>query len=243
MPSRRLTVVLPAAFPLLSLLAAAQLPNHDPRTTSHIVQGSAHDPLPTAHASSAWAGHLIEHLARYPLAEAQDVYKFTHQSVFGPAHAIPSKEGARRYLDEEAAALPPGPADEPPADVLGDDPPLVRLNLRPWVAAGGDAGALVDAFAATAGEVKGEPQEMARRLETAITVLRRLGRAGDADALAALTSEQAAAGFPALHHSDAYRAAYAPAYRVVSPELLDREETSGAPRRPPASAPTPVQPK
>ena len=226
------------------MAAAAQVSSHDPRTTSHIVQGSAHGPLPTAHASSAWSGHLIEHLARYPLAAAQDVYKFTHQSVFGPAHAIPSKEGARRYLDEEIAALPPGPAGEPPADVLGDDPPLVRLNLRPWVAAGFDAGALVDAFAATAGDVTGEPQEMARRLETAVTVLRGLGRAGDADELAALTSEQAAAGFPALHHSDAYRAAYAPAYRVVSPELLGREETSGAlPAVTPASAPAPVQPK
>jgi hypothetical protein len=218
-------------------------PDRGPGTGGRL-QGKEKAPVPGPRSPvpASWADHLLEHLARYPLAEAQDVYKFTHQSVFGPAHAVPDKEGARRFLDEEIAALPPGPPDEPQVDVLGDDPPLVRLNLRPWVAAGGDVGALVDAFAATAGDVHGEPQEMARRLATAVTVLRGLGREGDAAALTALASAQAEEGFPALHHSAAYRAAYAPAYRVVSPGPLGLEERQGAQRRPSAAAPAPAQP-
>ena len=159
------------------------------------------------------------------------MYKFTHQSVFGPAHAIPSAAEARRYLDDELASLAPGPPDEPPADRLGDDPPLVRLNLRPYVAAGGDIGALVDAFAATANLVHGDPAAMAHRLDEAVAVLRALNRAGDAMALGALAAAQAPKGFQALHHSAAYRAAYAPAYRVVSSTLLAREDAPTSPTR------------
>jgi hypothetical protein len=226
--SRRLAAALPAAFLLLSMAAAAQVSNDDPRTTSHLVQGSVHGPRSTAHASPAWTDHLVEHLARYPHAEAQDVYKFVHQSVYGPAHAVPGPEGARRYLDEEIAALPPGPPGEPLVDVLGGDPPLGRLNLRPFLAAGGDAGALVDAFVATAAEVKGDAETMRVRLAAAVAVLRDAGRTTAAEALAALAAAQEAQGFPALHHSQAYRAAYAPAYRVVSLPRLPPEISSAA---------------
>ena len=221
-------VLLPPALP------GGRAPDHGPPTADRAAASaplSAHDPRPAARASFSWEELLRDHLARYPLAQAEDVYKFTHQSVFGPAHAIPSAAEARRYLDDELASLAPGPPDEPPADRLGDDPPLVRLNLRPYVAAGGDIGALVDAFAATANLVHGDPAAMAHRLDEAVAVLRALNRAGDAMALGALAAAQAPKGFQALHHSTAYRAAYAPAYRVVSSTLLAREDAPTSPTR------------
>lgn len=231
----RLPLALCAAFALLSSSVAAQVSNHDPGTTNRVVEEAAHGPRSTIHASPAWTDLLLEHLAAHPLAEPADVYKFAHQSVFGPAHAVPSRGEARRYLVEELAALPPGPPDEPLLDRLGDDPPLARLNLRPYLASGGDLGALVDAFAATAAEVKGVPREMARRLDAGAAALRALGRDRDADALATLAAAQAAAGYPAVHHTQAYRAAYAPAYRVVSPLLLERMKAIAAHGRVPTA--------
>jgi len=212
--------------------------NHDPRASNRVAPGSAHGPRLTAHvsssgrvfdpgppapdpASSSWVGLLREHLTRYPLAQAEDVYKFIHQSVFGPAHAIPSPDEARRYLEEEIAGLPAGPAEEPLLDTLSVGPPLARVNLRPFVAAGGDTGRLLDAFFATASSVRGDPSTMAGRIEAAIALLRELGRAEDAGRLGALASDRAAAGYPATHHGSAYRDAYHPAYRVVRLDLLD----------------------
>jgi hypothetical protein len=181
--------------------------------------GSAHGPRSTAHAPS-FPGLLRAHLTRYPLAEAEDVYKFTHQSVYGPAHAVPSRDEAGRYLEEELASLSAGPADEPLVDALSDDPPLARLNLRPYVAAGGDREALLDAFVTTAAEVHGSADLMAERLDTAVAVLSSLGREETARQLAILAADRIAAGYPAAHHSENYRKAYRPAYRVVRPALI-----------------------
>lgn len=196
---------------------------HGPLTTDHVVSsrwGTAHGPQPTAHASRSWADHLREHLARYPLAQAEDVYKFTHQAVYGPAHAVPSRHEARRYLEEEMAALPAGPAQEPLLDTLSEQPPLARVNLRPFLAAGGDTQALLDAFIATASRIRGDPAIMAARLDAAIVLLRELRRTDEAGRLSVLARERAAADYPATHHGGAYRDAYHPAYRVVDADLL-----------------------
>jgi hypothetical protein len=223
----RLAVLATAALALVSTAASGQqagtgAPSPHPAapTQAPDPQPAPHGSRPSAPASPSWSDLLREHLDRHPLAEAADVYKFVHQSVYGPAHAVPSPAEARRWLDEEVAALPPGPAGEPLAETLSHDPPLVRLNLRPYLAAGGELDALVRAFAATAAAVEGDPAAMRERLAAAVAALREAGRGGAADALAAQAAEQAGHGYPALHHSPAYRAAYAPAYRVVDSRLL-----------------------
>lgn len=165
-----------------------------------------------------WTGYLVAHLRRYPLATAEDVYKFVHQSVYGPAHFIPDVAAARAYLDEELATLPPGPPDEPLVEELSVD--MVRVNLRPFVAGGGDREALLAALVASAAAVRGEPETMRSRLAAACRVLEESGRDGEAGRLAVLSQRLAAEGFPARHHSDAYANAYRPAYRVILRALL-----------------------
>lgn len=162
---------------------------------------------------------------------AEDLYKLAHQSVFGPAHLIPDREAAGRYLDQEAAALTPGPPDEPLVEPIGTDPSLVRVNLRPFFARGGSRNRLLDALVASADTVQGDPRVMASRLASAARELHARGREADADALADLVTRAAAAGYPAGHHSVAYREAYRPAYRVV---LLPLIEASLPPTREPA---------
>jgi hypothetical protein len=217
---RRLAVLAAALLAILSSAASAQLAEPGARSPAPAAPASAHSRGSTAHASPSWSGLLRHHLERHPLAEAEDVYKFVHQSVYGPAHAVPSLEQARRWLDDEVAALPPGPAGEPLAERLSDDPPLVRLNLRPYLAAGGDLAALVTAFAATATAVEGDAAVMRARLAVAVAVLGELGRPAAAADLASFAEANGREGFPAVHHGAAFRAAYAPAYRVVDPTRL-----------------------
>jgi hypothetical protein len=156
-----------------------------------------------------------EHLEGHPLAAAEDLYKFLHQAVFGPGHAIPDRQAAAAYLERELAGLGPPLENEPRCEPLGGDLPLVRVNLRPFVADGGDAGALTDTFVATANRHRTDDEEMATVLDLAARWLPCAGRGEQVSELRELAAEMAAQGYPAIHHSEIYREAYRPAYRVV----------------------------
>jgi len=156
--------------------------------------------------------------AEHPEAEATDLYKFLHQAIYGPGHAIPDPDAAARWLDGELEHLGPPLVGEAQCEVLGGRPILVRVNLRPFMADGGDAAELVGAFVATAGEVRGDPGRMGEAIEIVVRWLRSDSRGNLADALERLDAELAPKGYPAIHHSEAYVEAYHPAYRVITSE-------------------------
>ena len=164
---------------------------------------------------------------------AQDIYKLVHQGVFGPGHSIASAAHARRTLREEMAALEvPSPKSkvrsqsEPEFEPIEPGGRLVRVNLRPMLGMrdeGGkgkvregraDAEWLANALVESGRRVKGEPEQMKRRLAAAVRWCRKnLPRqAAELERMAARAAES---GYPALHHSPAYSRAYRPAYRVV----------------------------
>lgn len=158
---------------------------------------------------------LSAELRRHPASTARDLYKFIHQAEFGPGHMVPDAAMAKAYLERELRELGPAPADEPLTEELGNG--LVRVNLRPYLAAGASMAALLEAFVATANAWRGSAGRMDARLAAAVRGLRGAGRNALADALDALAAAQAAKGHPALHHSEAYSRAYRPAYRVLRP--------------------------
>ena len=43
------------------------------------------------------------HLGDHPLAGAEDLYKFLHQAVYGPGHAIPNSQAAADWMVRELA--------------------------------------------------------------------------------------------------------------------------------------------
>ena len=86
----------------------------------------------TANAVRSLAFDLAEH----PEAAAEDLYKFLHQAIYGPGHAIPDQDAAAKWLDSELEDLGPLRVGEPPCEVLGGSPILVRVNLRPFAAGG-----------------------------------------------------------------------------------------------------------
>jgi hypothetical protein len=180
---------------------------------------SASDPAPPADPVGSIMLAFGEHLESHPLAAAEDLYKLLHQAVYGPGHAIPDREAAAAYLERELAGLGPPLDNEPRCEPLGGSPPLVRVNLRPFTAAGGDADALLDAFVATANEHPPDPATMTTVLDLAARWLPCAGRGALAPELRALAAEMTAEGYPAIHHSDIYRDAYHPAYRVIAAEL------------------------
>ena len=175
-------------------------------------------PAPCA-GDAAWATLVRAHLARYPAMQPADAYKLLHQATLGSEHAVSSREMASQWLTREIAELPPGPV-EPMVDTLGMEGRFARIHLRPFLAAGGSPDSLLTAFVRTAQVAARDTAQLA----CALDAVRRLVAAHEvtwaADSVDRLFRNAAAAGYPAMHHSDAFRAAYRPAYRVVSVTLV-----------------------
>lgn len=162
---------------------------------------------------------LLRHAAGHPKLQVQDCYKLLFQACLGAEHAVQDEAGARRWLEEEIAGLPPGP-DEPPVEPVSPDGSLVRVHLRPFVARRGDAGALARAFFLTARARFGTRQDLAAAWPQVV----RLAAAGQLPFTAAEAEEfgrrMAAASYPAVRHTETFRREHAPAYRVIAREFL-----------------------
>ena len=142
---------------------------------------------------------LRAHRARYPLMEPQDAVKLIYQRAFGPGHRIEGRESALARLMEELRNVQKDPS-APLFEPLGAG--LVRMNLaspefpRPETAAG-------MFYASGKTEAKGSFE---RELDA---LVREWPEAGP------FVASYRAKGCPQPRHSDAFRAAYRPAYRVV----------------------------
>ncbi len=153
---------------------------------------------------------LREHGARYPLMQPEDGVKLIYQNVFGGGHLIRDEVSCLAYLrrEYEAVAAVSAPIRREP---IGNG--VIRVYLAELDGAALDR--LGEAFLRSAREHVGTREQFLRKLE----ILRRLTAEGvftfDSERLETYLRDYAEAGYPMVSHSETYRAAYAPAYRVV----------------------------
>ncbi|MEG2134460.1 MAG: hypothetical protein RR150_00090 [Clostridia bacterium] len=152
---------------------------------------------------------LLEHNARYPLWAARDRLKLLYQSCFGAGHMISDQASCLKRLQDEYAALPAlgAPDDVPPIEEIAGG--LCRVHLR----------AIPPAQVQALGALFIQGARLIQPDLPAFDAGLRLLSAESA-ALAREVARYRAAGCPAVSHSQGYRAAYHPAYRVVPKELL-----------------------
>lgn len=158
-------------------------------------------------------GVLQSHFARYPLMRLDDMVKLICQSEFAGGHMIGSPAESLQALEDECAALPPGCPAAPVEDIGGG---LCRVHLGALESLGVRPATLCRLFVATANGARGS---MARCVEK-LKALRQCCERGalpfsPAEADGWLLRMQGSACCPPLRHSEAYRGAYRPAYRVV----------------------------
>lgn len=164
--------------------------------------------------------YLETQLRLHPSMTPRDVVKLCYQAARGAEHLLADPERARSYLFRELEATEADPC-APLAEPISDT--VARVNLAAWKARGLSSDKLFELFAATA-STAGEGEDL---LPAYLTEAEEWIAASESSiSLAAwrgFLADYRAQGCPAVHHSEAYRAAERPAYRIVRRELLARE--------------------
>lgn len=146
-------------------------------------------------------------LNAHPAMHAQDILKLCYQAARGAEHLLADTARARAYFDQEYAATP-ADASLPLFEPISEN--VARVNIAAWKAIALPADWLFRMFVHTASVPMGGPELLAQYLSEAAATVGNMP--GWDEALAAWRE----AGMPAVHHSEAYRAAEHPAYRIVN---------------------------
>ena len=154
---------------------------------------------------------LLAHLQRYPLMGPEDCAKLIYQSEFAGEHMIAdaeqSLEWVRRELEETEAC------NGEIFEEIGDG--IARLHLGPAKAAGMSPEEINQRFVSSAAKAKVTKEGQEQKLRLLERLCREDRTPFSVGELSDFLEKYRAAGCPALHHSEGYRKAYAPHYRVV----------------------------
>ena len=153
---------------------------------------------------------LIAHAKRYPLMQPTDAVKLIYQNEFGGGHLIRDEEACLNYLRREYADLEKDPTAQMYEDIGNG---IVRVNLA--AVREEDLEQLGQDFIASVAKHKGTLDSFLNKLEVLQTLTTEGVFAFDLDALNTYLSEYEAVGYPAVSHSEQYRQAYTPAYRII----------------------------
>lgn len=157
---------------------------------------------------------LLQQVARHPRMAPEDLYKLLYQAAMGSEHAVMDSAGVRAWMTDELATMGEGAA-EPMVDTIAPGGRVVRVHLRPWVAAGRSTDSLLHAFIATARSMPQDTLMLLRYLAVADSMVDEGEFPFTAGPWRAQEASARAGGYRAIRHSAAYKAAYRPAYRVV----------------------------
>lgn len=157
---------------------------------------------------------LREHVKRYPLMQPYDAVKLIYQNEFGGGHLIRDEQAVLNYLRREYESVKKDSA-MPLYEDIGNG--IVRVNLA--AVKPEDLEQLGKDFIRSAAEHTGTKERFLQKLD----VLRQLTAAGHflfgMTELEDFLSEYIKSGCPMVSHSEQYRKAYLPAYRIVVDKL------------------------
>ena len=156
-------------------------------------------------------GIIVTHLKSYPLSQPQDIVKLLFQRCLGPGHMVTDEQKVREYIEAESEHAPLDIAEDP-AEPIGNG--FSRFHLKALNESYGAAELTAD-FIRSA-KYSGDREDLVNELKILT----------ESDWLyesASFTKEEFTefaewyiqAGCPMISHSEKYRNAYRPAYRVI----------------------------
>lgn len=166
---------------------------------------------------------LTKQLETYPASTVQDVYKTFYQDRFGSEHMIRDTAAVRRYLSYELEVAASDSIPNPYYEPTGAEGRFVRVFLR-----GVNEGLiteeeLLNAFLRSAKPTAQPEQTWAEQWAQILACLDK-NQLNQLDPDSVLPELQIAAETErAVHHSNSYRQAYHPHYRIVEKSIFERE--------------------
>ena len=158
---------------------------------------------------------LAEYCANNTNLEIQDIFKYLYQMCFGCEHLAAEYSYALGRIKQELEEA--GEDDLPAVEFLGER--FCRVHLK---ALKDEASAeLLTRLFIRSAQKQSDGTE---HLEAELGRLAQLAEKGDipfgSEEVAGAVEAWRRAGFPAIHHSDTFRRAHHPAYRVIRREYL-----------------------
>ncbi len=158
---------------------------------------------------------LRQHCEKYPKLAVTDLFKFLYQSSFGCEHLVSDIASAKAYICKEAENACPVAGDF--VEPLDGDYCRVHLD---YLKKGLSEDTFAKLFVLSADHV----EDGKERLEEKLVVLLEMAQAGELpfseEEVEAALEKWRVEGCTACHHSEAFRAAYAPAYRLMKQEYV-----------------------
>lgn len=153
---------------------------------------------------------LAEQAARYPEMQPTDAVKLIYQNEFGGGHLIRDEQACLQYLRREYDSIEKDPT-LPRQEYIGNG--IARVNLAALEE--GELEALGQAFIRSAASHRGSLDSFLSKLELLTDLVRQGLFSFGEEALREYLAAYEKQGYPPVSHSEAYRRAYRPAYRVV----------------------------
>ena len=172
---------------------------------------------------------IREQLSGFPESRAQDFYKSFCQDYLGPEHLIPDPTAAANYLKDELRTyqedLDSARYDAPELTYypVGDQGNYVRVDLSVILEGLVGEETFLDAFVRSANEgKKDQEKEWGRKWEEIAQILRKdHAEIPELDKDLGTLDSLMAEGHYIMLHSQAFRDAYHPHYRIIARDIFD----------------------
>ena len=162
--------------------------------------------------------YLKQQLQLHPSMQMQDVLKMCYQAVFGVEHMLADIEKARQYFYQEYASTPAA-LSIPLYESISED--FCRINLAAWKARDLDPDELFELFVTSAHHtVLGTRTDLNNCAKSAEKLIAKDLFPFSLEDWKTYYVEYKNSGIRPVHHSDAYRQAEQPAYRIICKNLL-----------------------
>lgn len=168
---------------------------------------------------------VTRQMTTYPESHLLDIYKSCFQDYMGAEHLVPDSEKAGTYLMKELATVNLNELQPWYYEYCGVDGRYVRVSLRAVLENRITTDVLLDAFVRSANARK-RPSvgRLARRWHKIIDTIEDMNLAlPDYEREKLFLDSIIAKGKYATSHSEAYRKAYNPHYRIVERSIFEKE--------------------